>query len=178
MRFAAALLLLVPGWAQAPLKPVAAIAAVSPQVTRPMLAERERHLDEMISQIGAPKDPFHVLGLSRGLYLDGYGVVFTLEGDLIASPVLFLFRPTMSPDEVAQVRQRKMAQLPVLRKALRDVWTATASALTALPADDQVVISVRLFYQKYEDTKGMPEQITLKATRRAGLAGDIQTEEQ
>ena len=41
-----------------------------------------------------------------------------------------------------------------------------------------MVVAVRLLYQPWEDTPGLPGQIVMKGDRQSALAGDIQTEEQ
>jgi hypothetical protein len=49
--------------------------------------------------------------------------------------------------------------------------------LGSIPDTDQVVVGVRLLYQPWEDTSGMPTQIVLKGSRKGGPAG-LQMEEQ
>jgi hypothetical protein len=166
-------------FAQAPLKVAAvnpgagAVVAGSP---RQAIADVEKRLDSKLDQVGG-KDRVYILGLTRGLYLEGYGAVFTAELDLIESPRPNPFRQQIGPQEAAAVRQRKMQNLAALRKSLRDLWADAAGLLGSIPDTDQVVVAVRLLYQPWEDTSGMPSQIVVKGLRKAGPAG-VQMEEQ
>jgi hypothetical protein len=51
-----------------------------------------------------------------------------------------------------------------------------AAAFTQLPANQQMVLVVRLYYGPWEDTTGMPSQVMMRADR-AAAAGKIETEE-
>ena len=95
--------------AQAPLK----VAAVNPGSAAPVvsgsprqaIADVEKRLDSKLDQVGG-KDRVYILGLTRGLYLQGYGAVFSAELDLIESPRPNPFRQQIGPQEAAAVRQR------------------------------------------------------------------------
>lgn len=50
-----------------------------------------------------------------------------------------------------------------------------AAALNTIPDNDQIVVAVRLVYQEWEDTKGLPGLLVVKATRQDGLTGSLQT---
>lgn len=177
MKFATMLFLLAPAWAQAPLK----VAAVNPpERTNPAnqaFADLEKRLDAKVPTADS-KDPIDLLGLTRGLYLPGYGVVFTTEVSLIVTPTISPFRQQITKEDAAKVHQRKLEHLATLKKAMREMWLDAASSLTSIPENEQVVLAVRLLYQSWEDTKGLPAQIMIKAPRRAATAGNIQMEEQ
>jgi hypothetical protein len=179
MRLATLLLISTCCFAQAPLKlaavnPGAAGVATAPP--RQAIADVEKRLDTRLDQVGG-KDRVYILGLTRGLYLEGYGAVFTSELDLVESPRPNPFHQQIGPQEAAAVRQRKMQNLAALRKSLRDLWADAASLLGSIPDTDQVVVAVRLLYQPWEDTSGMPTQIVVKGSRKGGPAG-LQLEEQ
>jgi hypothetical protein len=167
-------------FAQAPLKvaPVnpGAAAAASSGSPRQAIADAEKRLDSKIDQVGG-KDHVYMLGLTRGLYLQGYGAVFTTELDLIESPRPNPFRQQIGPQEAAGVRQRKLQNLALLRKSLHDLWADAASLLGSIPDTEQVVVAVRLLYQPWEETSGMPSQIVLKGPRKSNPA-NLQLEEQ
>jgi hypothetical protein len=173
MRFASLFLTTALAFAQAPLKvinPPTTLGSMHQQV-----ADAEKRLDTKISQLGG-KEHVYILGLTRGLYLTGYGAVFTQEIDLIESPRPNPFHQQMTEKEVASVHQRKVENLAALRKALRDMW-ADAAASLPMPDTEQVVLAVRMLYQPWEDTSGMPSQIVVKGARRGGPGG-VQVEEQ
>ncbi|MGP8247205.1 MAG: hypothetical protein ACLQVN_22165 [Bryobacteraceae bacterium] len=123
-------------------------------------------------------DPIDLLGRTRGLYLDGYGAVFTTEISLIVTPSINPFHPSMSPAEIAGVHKRKLDRLPVVRQLLKDMTQTAARTLTQIPGDQQVVVAFRLLYLPWEDTSALPGLLIAKADRRSALAGDIKIEEQ
>jgi len=189
MKYAAVLLTLslALAWAQLPRPQAAARAAAppagvtptdKPRVPRQALADVEKRLDTKLASLGGVNDPIDLLGAARGIYLDGYGAVFTAEASLIVTPNINPFRPVMTEPEKEKVRQRKLDRLPMLKQLMRDMWRDSATSLTAIPDDQQVVIAVRLLYLPWEDTRGLPGEIVMKGDRRAAVTGAIQMEEQ
>ena len=185
---------LAPAWAQLPKPPAATSTAAraaapvaappatvtpteKPRVPRQTLSDLESRLDTELASLGGVNDPVDLLGAARGIYLDGYGVVLTAEASLIVTPGLNPFKTEMTAPEKEKIRQRKLDRLPMLRQAMRDVWRDSASALTSVPDNQQVVIAVRLLYLSWEDTHGLPGEIVMKGDRRTALAGAPQTEE-
>jgi hypothetical protein len=177
MKLASLVLLIAPAWAQAPLKVAAVGVPEKPNSMRQVFTDLEKRMDSKVASADA-KDPIDLLGLSRGLYLQGYGVVFTTEVSLIVTPTPNPFRQQITKEEAARVHQRKLDHLPLLKKAMHDMWMDAASSLTSVPDTEQVVLALRLLYQPWEDTKGLPGEIVMKAPRKAALTGNIQTEEQ
>jgi hypothetical protein len=176
MKVAALLLFAGAAFAQPPLKVVATNPAGSPVSIRQAVADAEKRLDAKLAEVGG-KDRVYILGLTRGLYLAGYGAVFTQEIDLIESPHPNPFHKQITPQEAAVVRQRKLENLTALRKALRDMWADAAAALSPMPDSEQVVLAVRLLYQPWEDRSGLPSQIVVQGPRKANPAM-LQIEEQ
>ena len=190
---------LAPVWAQLPRPPAAAPTAArvaapaaaptaappavvtsteKPRLPRQAVAGIERSLDNKLANLGGANDPLDLLGASRGIYLDGYGVVLTAEASLIVTPGLNPFHTEMTAPEKEKIRQRKLERLPMLRQAIREAWRDSATALTSIPDNQQVVIAVRLLYLSWEDTRGLPGEIVMKGDRRAAVAGTPQMEEQ
>jgi hypothetical protein len=189
---------LVPAWAQLPRPPAAAPAAARSaappaaptaapsatvttteklRVSRQTLTDVERHFDTKLAGVGAGNDPIDLLGAARGIYLDGYGLVLTAEASLIVTPGLNPFKTAMTEPEKEKIRQRKLDRLPALRQAMRDAWRDSATSLSSIPDNQQVVVAVRLLYLSWEDTHGLPGEIVMKGDRRTALAGAPQTEE-
>ena len=71
-----------------------------------------------------------------------------------------------------------MERLPALQKAMVEMMRTAAGSLGAVPETEQIVVSVRLDYMKWEDTAGLPAMITMRADRKNALAGRITVEEQ
>jgi hypothetical protein len=123
-----------------------------------------------------PTDPFDRLGACAGVYLSGYGLVFTTPLSLVAAPTFGPFTGGFTVEKAEAVHRRKLAHLPVLKKAMREMVAEAAKAWSALPANEKVVVAARLFYMDYEDKTGLPSQIVMSADRASALAGNI-TEE-
>jgi hypothetical protein len=139
------------------------LIAQKPRVKRASLEAVEKAFDQRVATIS--DDPFLMLGPTRGIYLEGYGAVFTAEINLVSGPTLNPFQPTIPPAQIEQVRSRKLQRLPILRERMRDLLLASASELGDVPPQEQLVLGVRLLYRSYENTGGMPSQIIMQGER-------------
>jgi hypothetical protein len=191
MRAPAILLLaLAPVWALPPqqaaiTKPVAAAPGQRPGIDRHTFTEMEKSFDSQLGAIGGAH-PIDILGLTRGVYLEDYGVVFTAEVSLVVAPGINPFRKDgITPELKAEVHRQKIENLPLLRKTMREMVKTTAATFGAagvkmgiLKPTSQVVLAVRLSYLPYETTTGLPGQIIMRADLKGALADDIKVEEQ
>ena len=137
----------------------------------------ERSCDDKLTGIGEPRT-VDLLGATRGVYLDGYGTVFTTEMNLVTPPAVYPFHPQITKDEMTRQHQKKVERLPLLRKAMTEMMKSAAASLSAMPDSQQIVLAVRLDNMKWEDTTGLPSMILMKADRKSAIAGMIQTEEE
>ena len=135
-----------------------------PPVKRHVVETLEKHFDGSMARAGA-SEPFEVMGGTVGVYLAGYGAVFTSQVNLIVSPNVSPFRLKMSPEEVSRVHERKLRQVPVLKQAMRDMLLHSAQALDAVPLRQQIAVGVNLFYFSWEERSGLPSQLTMHAER-------------
>ncbi len=144
---------------------VAALPAAteSPRVTRAVLSPMEKSLDGRIQRLWED-NPFALLGSTRGVYLEGYGAVFSAEVNLATGPTLM--HTTFTKDEIAKHRLKKQARLLELVKVLRTSLMETAASLDTVPPDEQVVIVAFLTVYPWEDVHGVPGQITLQAAKK------------
>jgi hypothetical protein len=140
-----------------------------PPVTRAALVPIEKRIDARLGR-PAQEEPYDLLGNTRAVYLEGFGVIFTTEVGLLQIPPITPFNPSFSKEEIRMIHQRKAAKLPLLKQAMREMLAASAASLTALPADDQVAVAVTLFYFSWEDRAGLPSQILMQASKKS-LAG-------
>jgi len=191
MRAVTALLVLAVAAAWAQIGPPTARAvsntAMPPAVTNPVKAMKlapqtftdlEKRFDSQLAATGGINDPIDLLGTTRGLYLDGYGAVFTTELSLIVTPNTSPFRLQITKEEAMRVHQRKLARLPVLKQVMAEMMRNSAATLVQIPDGQQIVLAVRLLYLPYEDTTGLPAQVMMSATRRGVINGDVKTEDQ
>jgi hypothetical protein len=188
MKYAALILaLMAPAYAQLakPVASVTAIPAAEPaggsrplKLGRGSFAELEKRLDGSLMTVGSVNEPLDLLGPTRGVYIDGFGMVFTSEFSLVLAPSISPFMLTISKETVARIHSRKTERLTQLRKTMREMMRLSALALPQLPENQQLVLVFRLDYQGWEDTRGLPGQISMRADRRTAMSGEeIRTEE-
>lgn len=146
-----------------------AIALAAPaRIAREQLLAIETLFDQRIARANLD-DPYDLLGATRAIYLEGYGVVVSNEVNLVVGPAITPFRPKLNTDEVEKLRQRKLARLPQLRQLMRGMMISCATQLRALPPDEQIVLGTHLFSFSWENRKDLPGQLVLKASRQALL---------
>jgi hypothetical protein len=187
MRLRAGLLLLAltPVWAQIA-KP-AALSSPSvapkpvPRLSASLLGELEKTFDSRVASLAGPKaDPnefVELMGDTRGLQLLDYGLVFTADVSLVKTPSINPFQKEIPQPVQERVHQRRVERLPLLKSAMKEMLRGMATAGAQLPATQQMVLSVRLYYGTWEDTKGMPAEVVMRATRANAAAGVVETEE-
>jgi hypothetical protein len=140
--------------------------ASAPRVTRSMLIDLEKNLDGRVVRL-SQDSPFLLLGPTRGIYLDGYGAVFTAEINLVSAPAaLMMFRPQMTKEEIEQHRQLKLTRVPLLKQAMRQAMIDSASSLDTVPPQEQIVVVAMLAKYPWENTTGIPQQIMMQASKK------------
>jgi hypothetical protein len=151
---------------------VAAMALLAPQppgppVTRAAFATLEKKLDRRIVSLSV-NDPFEMLGTVRGVYLQGYGAVFTTELSLVVT-IISPFMPDLTAADIQKLHQKKLAKLVSLRQAMRQMLIEAAADLDSVPANEQIVLGVTLFNRSFEIKDGLPGQVVMQAPRQALL---------
>lgn len=135
-------------------------------IRRATFSSIEKRIDKRLMSTPA-NDPCDLLGATRGLYVDGFGGVFTAELSLALTPGVNPFRPEVSPAERERIWIRKVKTLPVLRDTMKELVVSAADALAMIPANEQVVFGVRLLYLSWEKTDTLPGQIIMRGERSA-----------
>jgi hypothetical protein len=143
-------------------------ATAQTRVSRVSLAAMERSFDQRVSAVDVA-DPFALLGTTRGLYLNGYGVVFTAEVNLVGSAVMSPFRPEFTKQEIARLRQKKHDRVTLLKEHMRNALIGAAASLDGVPPTEQIVLGVTLFYFNWEDRTGLPTQVVMQAPKKVLL---------
>lgn len=144
-------------------------ASAKPRVSRVSLAAMERSFDQRVIKLWSDDNTFVLMGNTRGIYLEGYGAVFTAEINLVTGPTM-LGRVELSKEEIARFRQKKLQRLPQLKEALRQMMVDAAASLDGVPPDEQIVISVFLSSYPWEDKTGLPSQVMMQAEKGKLLA--------
>ncbi len=141
-------------------------AATESRVSRATILAVEKNINDKLAAHTA--DPYDVLGNARGTYLDGYGALFTFEVDLInAGPInLSPFKPTISVQEVATTRERKVKKLAELKESMRTLMVNASGTLEGLPANERVAMEAILFYYSWENSRGLPHRVFMSAEKQ------------
>jgi len=143
---------------------VAAVADTPAPVRRPVIRAAERSLKDRLVRI-FPDTPISVTGEPRGVYIDGYGAIFTAEMQPVSDGAS-LMNSTLRPEEKAQVIAKKKARIPQLEKAMKEALVETAASLDPVPLDEQVVLEVVIDRFLWEDGSGYPAELIVQAPRR------------
>lgn len=193
MKYAALFLLTLPAFAQIGSRPTPAAASMPPsggaapivkqarpaaKIALSTFVTLERGFDAKLAGLADANGPVDLLGATRGVYLDGYGVVFTTEMGLIVTPTVNPFNTSITDTQKNYVHSAKITRLPALKKSITEMVKNVATSLAQVPDTQQIVVAVRLDYLNWENTSGLPGLVIAKADRRSAMAGNIQIEEQ
>lgn len=146
---------------------ICAAATSAPRVSRNVLKAVETSLTDRVKALWED-NPFSVIGNTRGLYLEDYGAVFTID----VSPVLSttsMMHPTVTKDEVVKAHKVRVERIGQLKQAMRLAVADAAASLDPVPADDQITVIVYLAYHDWEDISGTPGQLTFRGKKKALL---------
>ena len=129
------------------------------------LAALQKNIDDRLES--TPRDePFFVLVSTLGVYLEGYGTVFTTQLNLVNSANISPFKKSFTKEEKERLRKKKADRLPMLRQSMRELLMSSGMQLGKMPAQENVVLAISLFYYSWENTTGLPAQIVLRASRQ------------
>jgi hypothetical protein len=84
-------------------------------------------------------------------------------------PAISPFRPALTKEQIAKLRLKRLARLPVLKRQMKDALGALAASLDTVPPSEQIVLGVSLFYFSWEERADLPGQILMQARRQALL---------
>lgn len=142
-------------------------ASIAPRVSRNELRGSEVMSDTQL--IALDNEPGQILGATRGVYLDGYGAVFTTEIDVLAFAAPNPFRPAYTKTDLPKLKSRKQARINMLKQRMQSSLVQMAQQLEGVPKNEQIAIAVTIPYFPWEDSAGMPRQILMQAPKSALL---------
>lgn len=148
---------------------------IAPQTFRDLERRFDGRLEGLVPDVNEPAD---LLGETRGIYVDGYGVVFTAVVSLVKTPELSPFLKEIPKDRAEHIRKLRLDRLPILKAAMHEMLNAMAMTFMQIPSDQKMVLVVRLYYPTWESTVGMPAEVRLTATRAGVQTGEIQEDVQ
>jgi len=140
-----------------------AASTEKPRFHRAALTAMEQSFDQRLMRLA--DDPYLLIGNTRGIYIEGYGAVFTAEVSLANGASPNPFRPTITKEDMARIRAKKLERLPLLKQCMRDMLLAASASLDEVPANEQIAIGVSLLYFPDEDRSGMPGQILMQGEK-------------
>lgn len=142
------------------------------RLTRAAMATTEKSFDGRLERDVLEGDPFLLLGMTRGVYVEGTGIVYSAEVNLAPIPGISPFHPEMTRQDWARVKQKKLQRLPALKSAMKQMLMDSAASLDGIPNEEQVVLGVTITSHPKEDSTGVPGQIVMQAGKKALL--DVQ----
>lgn len=191
MKFSWSLFVLAAGLSAQPPRPVAAKTELPQQqqtqqsqqspMKRSVLQVVEKNIDKQLFDGLNKADPSDLMGNTRGVYMPGFGAVFTAEVALVKLPGPSPFHQTVTQDERTKANARKLQALPKLKAEMKALMMSSAAELRSVPLNENIVISVTLFNYFWEDTTGLPAQLVMQASRQQlvtqGAADAIKVQE-
>jgi len=124
----------------------------------------EKVVDEILGQTFS--SPFGLLEKTKGAYLEGFGVVFTLQVNLyslrITNPMAV--RP-LTPEELEKVQQIKRERIATIKRVLPRLLADHTGSLRALKEEDSVAVVVHLFDVNPPAGKPLPAQLVLQVKK-------------
>jgi hypothetical protein len=133
-------------------------ATVPPRVSHDSVVIAENAINDRLKGLWSD---LTVIGKARGVYLEGYGVVFTAEVTVVTAPLSMMAGP-LTQQQKDQIKATKLKRLPELRAALKQQLATLASTLDLAP-DEQVVIAVLLY--RYPGEERLPVQMIVQAPK-------------
>lgn len=138
-------------------------AAVGGRITRASMQVLERGSDSSLEGM-LTDDPLRILGSTRAVYLDGYGVVFSAEIELAPGSTPNPFRMQFTKEDLARIKEKKKVRLSQLREHMRTLLVTYATL--DVPLHENVALAVTIPYFRQEDSAGLPRQIVMSAPRK------------
>ncbi|MFN0107148.1 MAG: hypothetical protein ACKV2U_34250 [Bryobacteraceae bacterium] len=147
---------------------VLACALFAAPVNRGLVAAVELSMNKRVEAL-FPGEQYLLLGHTHGVYLDGFGCVFTTRINLAEGPGLSPFRQQLPESARAALHKKKLERLPLLRTAMREMLVSAAVVMDPVPPTERMVLSVSLLHMPHENVSGLPTQIVMQAERRTLL---------
>ena len=162
----------------APMKIPVSVVRPTDRVSVSTMTSLEKRFNERLSTLFETNDQLDLLGNTRGVYLEGFGAVFTAEVSLVVTPAITPFRGKITKEFADGIRQKKIQRLPFLQAAMKEMLRNMGATFIQVAEERQMVLVVRFYYEPWEDMNGMPSQIVMKANRANAMKGDVQMEVQ
>ena len=125
----------------------------------------ERSIDDRFEQAIDEALPMALAGVTRGFYLEGFGVVFSLEVNVVPTPSISPFFRGYNEEQKRALNRRKKERLKLLEARAREILVREAAKVESLPADERLALAISLFYYNWEYISGLPFQLVVQAPK-------------
>lgn len=142
---------------------IVARPAEAPRVPLAKVVNTEKLISTQFAAM-YPDEPWFLIGMTRGVYLTGVGVVFSAEINLATGPSLSPFKQNITKEEISRHRDKKETRLPLLRKRMYSIVESMANYLETIPDNEEFVLTVTLLRYPWEEATG-PSQIVMRVPR-------------
>jgi hypothetical protein len=143
-------------------------AQAAQPVSRSSISSIENTFDARIQRFSVD-EPLYLLGATRGVYLEGFGILFSADVDLMPSAAITPFHQSFTKEEKAKIRLKKLERVVKVKELARELLIDAAAKLETIPADEQIAVAITVLHKNWEDTTGLPAQIVIVAPRKALL---------
>ena len=140
--------------------------ADKPLVSRPAIMAAEKNFESHIGKLW-PDDPVAFWVYPQGLYINGFGAVFSAQVNLAQGTAITPFHQSVTKEEIVRLHNKKLERMAQFRQAMEEIMLSYAASLDTIPADEQIALGVSFFYWNWEDTTGLPQQLVMRAPKRA-----------
>jgi hypothetical protein len=140
--------------------------ADKPLVSRPAIMAAEKNFESHIGKLW-PDDPVAFWVYPQGMYINGFGAVFSAQVNLAQGTAITPFHQSITKEEIVRLHNKKLERMTQFRQAMEDIMLSSAASLDTVPADEQIALGVSFFYWNWEDTTGLPQQLVMRAPKRA-----------
>ena len=103
---------------------------------------------------------------ARALWIEGYGVLITMQVNLAQVSPLVGIAGGLSKAQKEKIRDNKRKRLPDFRAFLEGLMLEAVKPLEHLSPNDHLMLNVDFDYAPYEDSNGMPVTLALVATKK------------
>jgi hypothetical protein len=138
------------------------LGADAPPMPSADVAKAEKIINQQFAAL-YPDEPYFLLGLTRSIYLDDFGLIFSTEINLAPGPAPSPFQIAITEQQRKNYRDKKMSRLPKLKNEMYSILGNATMALHPPPQAGNVVLGVTLFRYAWEDASGIPSQIVMQA---------------
>jgi hypothetical protein len=123
----------------------------------------EAVIDGTMAQTFAP--PFGLLQKTKGTYLPGFGLAFSLEVELypMRTPNPFNVAP-LTKAEIEKAQRVELERIATVKQSVPRLLADHAMSLRDLSADDSVAVVVHLFEMQTGDSK-LPDQLVIESRK-------------